>query len=34
MSLFDKIAARFNVSETKLKVFRNLYWVLSSKTVF
>ncbi len=33
MSLFDKIAARFNVSETKLKVFRNLYWAVVGKVV-
>lgn len=33
MSLFDKIAARFNVSETKLKVFRNLYWAVLGKVV-
>ncbi len=33
MSLFDKIAARFNVSETKLKVFRNLYWAVAGKVV-
>lgn len=33
MSLFDKIAARFNVSETKLKVFRNLYWAVVGKVI-
>lgn len=33
MSLFDKIVARLNVSETKLKVFRNLYWAVVGKVV-
>lgn len=33
MSLFDQIAVRFNVSETKLKVFRNLYWAVVGKVV-
>lgn len=33
MSLFNKIAARFKVSETKLKVFRNLYWAVLGKVV-
>lgn len=33
MSLFDKIAARFNASEIKLKVFRNLYWAVIGKVV-
>ncbi len=33
MSLFDKIASRFNISETKIKVFRNLYWAVLGKVI-
>lgn len=33
MSLIDKILSRYGVSETKIKVFRNLYWAVLGKVV-
>ncbi len=33
MSLFDKITSRFNISETKMKVFRNLCWAVLGKII-
>ncbi len=33
MSLVDKIASHFQISETKMKVFRNLYWAVLGKVV-
>ena len=33
MSLFDRITSRFNISETKRKIFRNLYWAVVGKVV-
>ena len=33
MSLFDKIVSRFNISDTKKKIFKNLYWAVIGKIV-
>lgn len=33
MSLIDKILSKYRVSETKIKVFRNLYWAVLGKVV-
>lgn len=33
MSLIDKILSRYGVSETKIKVFRNLYWAVLGKVI-
>ncbi|MBO8440453.1 MAG: flippase [bacterium] len=33
MSLLDRITSRLNISETKRKIFRNLYWAVMGKTV-
>lgn len=33
MSFIDKILSRYGVSETKIKVFRNLYWAVLGKVV-
>ena len=33
MSLIDKILSKYRFSETKIKVFRNLYWAVLGKVV-
>ena len=33
MALIDKILSKLGASETKIKVFRNLYWAVLGKVV-